>query len=199
MEKVLIVGLGNPGKEYVESRHNIGFKIVNALAKKLGVTQKKRKNYYLGKTILEGKDVLLARPLTFMNSSGIAVNKLVQYYKIDTQNNLIIVYDDADLPLGTIRIRSKGSSGGHKGVQSIIQELGTEDFPRLRIGIGKKEGNLRDHVLSKFGEEEKSIVEKVINTSLEAIIEIIKRDISEAMTTYNKKINHKINTRNSLK
>ena len=187
MEKFLIVGLGNPGKKYAESRHNIGFKVVNCLAKKLGVKQKKRKNYYLGKTIFEGKNVLLACPLTFMNLSGTAVSKLVRYHKIKVADNLIIVYDDADLPLGIIRIRTKGSSGGHKGIQSIIQELGTEVFPRLKIGIGKEEGNLRDYVLSKFSEGEKKIVEKTVNISLKALLDIIQGDISKAMSVYNVK------------
>jgi len=185
--KILIVGLGNPGKKYAKSRHNIGFKVVNCLAKELGVKQKKRKNYYLGKTIFEGKNILLARPLTFMNLSGTAVSKLVRYHKINIADNLIIVYDDADLPLGIIRIRPKGSSGGHKGIQSIIQELGTEVFPRLKIGIGKEEGNLRDYVLSKFSEGEKKIVEKTVNTSLKALLDIIQGDISKAMSVYNEK------------
>jgi len=182
-----VVGLGNPGRKYSETRHNVGFIFIKQIAKIWQVKVKKRK--FLSKTAevktSQGK-VILAMPQTYMNRSGAAVQELLQGSGIRPEK-LIVVYDDLDLPLGEIRIRKEGSGGRHKGVNSIIQEIGTKSFPRIRIGIGPSlsEQETTDFVLSPFSREERRILEDSLNKAQEALKMIIAGEIEKAMNCYN--------------
>jgi PTH1 family peptidyl-tRNA hydrolase len=188
-----VVGLGNPGLKYDFTRHNIGFRIIDNLAQDIGIEFKKVKSYYslVSRGKINNHKVMLAKPQNFMNLSGIAVSKIVSYYKIPF-SDLLIVYDDLNLELGQIRIRKKGSAGGHKGIESIIQYLGSEDIPRLRVGIGSSLFNSNidyiSYVLSGFKFEEREKVRGIIKLSTEAIKLIIENDFEEAMRMYNKKL-----------
>ncbi|MBM3924658.1 MAG: aminoacyl-tRNA hydrolase [SAR202 cluster bacterium] len=182
-----VVGLGNPGPEYAESRHNIGFMCVDSLAKKWGVKLgERRKLVVLEKTAFEGTDVVLAKPRTFMNASGEAVAYLLSRFG-GTASDLIIVYDEMDLPLGTIRIRGKGSSAGQKGIGNIIATLGNEAFPRLRVGIGRAAEGIggRDYVLSSFEKEERVAVKEVVERAGEAIECLLREGLERAMNKFN--------------
>ena len=184
----LIVGLGNPGSQYENTRHNAGFMAVDALAKKLGVTIKKLKFKSLtGQCVIGNKRCLLMKPSTFMNLSGQAVTEAMQFYKIKMQN-IIVIFDDAALPAGKIRIRRKGSDGGQNGVKNIIYLSGNDEFPRIKIGIGSpphKDYNLADWVLSHMSDEEMGNFNRTIE-KLDAIIELIVTDkINQAMNEYN--------------
>lgn len=188
-----MVGLGNPGAKYEFTRHNIGFRIVDSLAKDRGMEFKKVKSYYslVSRGKINHHKIILVKPQTFMNLSGKAVSKIAYYYKI-AFSDLLIVYDDLNLELGQLRIRKKGSAGGHKGMESIIQYLGSEDIPRMRIGIGMPplESNLNSvfYVLSNFDKEEEEKVKEIIQLSNEAIKKIIKDGFEEAMREYNRKL-----------
>ncbi|HID65408.1 MAG TPA: aminoacyl-tRNA hydrolase, partial [Aquificaceae bacterium] len=152
MDIRLLVGLGNPGKEYEKTRHNVGFMVIDELVKSLRAKKPSEEALSLVYKIrIGGKEVFLAKPLTYMNNSGAAVYNLLEEYGLSPEQ-MIVIYDDLDLPLGTIRLRLKGSSGGHKGVESIIKYIGTQNFPRLRIGIGrpKKKEDVVKYVLSPF-------------------------------------------------
>ena len=166
----LIIGLGNPGNEYKNTRHNIGFEVIDQLSKRLDISFANFKNIaYIAKAVCDTTNVILVKPLTYMNKSGIAVLKLKQYYKINIKDILIIV-DDYNLDLGNIRFKTKGSSGGHNGLQSIINSLGDQEFARLRIGIGKPcHKNLSDFVLSKFKPNERIIISDMINNACDAV------------------------------
>ena len=167
----LIAGLGNPGKQYAASRHNIGFLVINRLAKANGIELKGRKfKSRLGKGEIEGHNVILAKPQTFMNLSGEAVSAIAQYYKIIPQD-IIVVHDDLDIPFGTIKIKTKGGSGAHHGLDSIIALLHGDRFLRVRIGIGKppREGDDADFVLSPFNESESAQLDKVIDNAYKCL------------------------------
>ena len=184
----IVVGLGNPGKKYVGTRHNIGFALVDNLAKKHAVSFKKSIRL-LSKTAtinLRGEQVLLVKPQTYMNNSGQAVASIKNYYKL-TNDDFIIIYDDADLIVGKLRLRAAGSSGGHRGVQSIIEHLSDNKFARIKIGIGreKSENGLIDYVLGSFSSEEKKTIAPVLETTEEAVTEIIFGEFSEAMNKFN--------------
>jgi peptidyl-tRNA hydrolase, PTH1 family len=184
-----IVGLGNPGKEYQDTRHNIGFKIIDVLAKRHDVKLKRKWRFKgrAGLAAIEGKKTLLFEPLTYMNLSGRAVQPALNYYGIEPVN-LIVVVDDVNLDPGMVRIRSKGSAGGHNGLKSIISALGTEDFSRIRIGVGAKQaGSLKGHVLGRFTRNEKELIEAVIEQAADAVEKILKEGVSTAMNLYNKK------------
>jgi len=173
----LIAGLGNPGSQYKNTRHNLGFMVIEALADDLGASFKKckRTNSQRVKAKIGIKEVMLVKPQTFMNNSGISLRKISHYYKIKPKD-IWIIYDDIDLPLGKIRIRKKGSAGGHKGVASIIQELSTDEFNRFRIGIGSnREKNIpaEKYVLQKFSREE---IKKIKN-SIPQTLEILKKNL----------------------
>ena len=189
----ILVGLGNPGLRYEFTRHNIGFRIVDSLARDMGTEFKKVKSYYslISRGTINNHKVMLIKPQTFMNLSGRAVSKVVSYYKIPLQD-LLIVYDDLNLELGQIRIRKKGSTGGHKGIESIMQYLNSEDIPRLRIGIGNPSVNFNfdcvSYVLSNFNNDEEDKIEEVIQLSTEAIKTIIEDGFEKAMRKYNKKL-----------
>ncbi|MEK6645280.1 MAG: aminoacyl-tRNA hydrolase [Candidatus Firestonebacteria bacterium] len=179
----LIVGLGNPGKEYIGTRHNLGFSVIDELAKDFNIqVTKKFCNSLLGKGLYNESELLLAKPQTYVNLSGLAVLGLYQKYEID---NSIIIYDDMDLPLGKIRFRKDGSAGGHKGMNSIIVSLKRKDISRLRIGIGRPYGEAKDYVLSKFKKAELEIVRDILQKSKEAIYYFITNGIVASMNKYN--------------
>lgn len=183
----LIAGLGNPGLLYVKNRHNIGFKVINAISKsteiKIGQTERKAK---IGKGFYLGKEIILAKPRTYMNRSGESILSLAQLYNIDT-SRIIIIYDDLDLALGKIRIRSQGSAGGHNGLKSVINCLNTQDIKRVRVGInpGFKVADSAQFVLSNFNKEEHDIIEKVVQKASQATLSIVKDGLEVAMNTYN--------------
>jgi len=185
----LVVGLGNPGDKFDSTRHNVGFKAIDYLAYKLNVPLNKIgfKALY-GTTIIGNEKVVLAKPQTYMNLSGESVLNFYNYYKMDL-SHIIIIYDDIDLKVGDIRVRSKGSAGTHNGMKSIIYQLQSEDFPRVRIGVSPPplEWDLKDYVLSRFSEDEKECIEKGIENAAGAVITIINEDISAAQQLYNKK------------
>jgi peptidyl-tRNA hydrolase, PTH1 family len=165
----LIVGLGNPGREYEDTRHNVGFNVVEQIARRHRVDFKnsskwKARTARIGDV---GGGLLLAAPTTFMNLSGWAVREIATFHKLEPAA-LLVVVDDADLPLGRLRIRQSGSAGGHNGLKSIIQELGTVEFPRLRIGVGRQAGELRNHVLGRFGADEKAEIDAALVRAAEA-------------------------------
>jgi len=188
-----VVGLGNPGLKYEFTRHNIGFRIVDSLAQDIEVEFKKVKSYYslISRGMVNNHKVMLVKPQTFMNLSGRAVSKVVSYYKIPLQD-LLIVYDDLNLELGQVRIRKKGSAGGHKGIESIMQYLDSEEIPRLRIGIGNPSVNFNfdyvSYVLSNFNNEEKDKIGEVIQLSTDAIKTVIEDGFEKAMRKYNRKL-----------
>jgi len=188
-----VVGLGNPGSKYEFTRHNIGFRIVDSLARDIEIEFKKVKSYYslICRGMISNHKVILVKPQTFMNLSGRAVSKVVSYYKIPLQD-LLIVYDDLNLELGQVRIRKKGSTGGHKGIESIMQYLNNEDIPRLRIGIGNPSTNFNfdcvSYVLSNFNNDEKDKIKEVIQLSTEAMKTIIEDGFEKAMRKYNRKL-----------
>jgi len=182
----LIVGLGNPGAEYERTRHNVGWQAIDAFAKKFRIdVARHEKNALTGTGRVAGGSVLVAKPLTYMNLSGDAVRLLVNAYAEST-DEVMIVYDDIDLPLGKLRIRPNGSAGTHNGMRSIIAELGTENFPRLRIGIGSPETHLRDYVLDEFARDEQPIVERAITRAVDALVLFLRGDLRRAMTEFNR-------------
>ena len=188
-----MIGLGNPGSKYEFTRHNIGFRIIDSLARDMGIEFNKVKSYYslISRGMINNHKVMLVKPQTFMNLSGRAVNRVVSYYKIPLQD-LLIVYDDLNLELGQVRIRKKGSSGGHKGIESIMQYLNSEDIPRLRIGVGNPSVNYNfdcvSYVLSNFNNDEEDKIEEVIQLSTEAVKTIIEDGFEKAMRKYNRKL-----------
>ena len=182
----IIAGLGNPGKEYTSTRHNAGYMAIDYLAEKLNVKLNKLKfNSVYGDTSINGEKVMLVKPVTYMNRSGIAIAEIMKFYKIEVEN-LIVIYDDIDLPLGTLRIRPNGSPGTHNGMKSIISSINNGEFPRIRIGIGRNENmDLADYVLQKFSQSERDLINPIIEKAAEASIEIINKSIDSAMQKYN--------------
>lgn len=183
----LIVGLGNPEQEYKQTRHNMGFDTINKIAKKYNIEINKNKFQGIyGKGEIEGKKVIILKPQTYMNLSGICIKQYISYYKIE-QDKLLIIYDDMDIEPGKIKIRKKGSSGGHNGLKSIIQEIGTEEFQRIRIGIGKPSEyqDKINYVIGKVQEQELVELEKGTEKAEQAITEIIKNGIDIAMNKFN--------------
>lgn len=183
----LIVGLGNPEREYGNTRHNMGFDTINKLSKKYNIEVSKNKFQGLyGKGEIEQEKIILLKPQTYMNLSGICIKQFVDFYKIE-QEKILVIYDDMDIELGKIKIRKKGSSGGHNGMKSIIHELGTEEFQRIRIGIGKPIGyqDKINYVIGKIPEKEISELEKGVDKAEEAVIEIIKNGIDIGMNKFN--------------
>lgn len=186
----LIAGLGNPGKQFEHTRHNMGFDTVDELVERHRVPQSgvRCKGMY-GKGMIEGEKVILLKPLTYMNLSGEAVRGLADYFKIDPENELIVIYDDIDLEPGQIRVRKKGSAGGHNGIKDIIAKLGTQNFIRVRIGVGAKPKNwdLADHVLSRFTPGEKKLVDAAILRAASAVEKILTDGVDAAMNEYNRR------------
>ena len=186
----IIAGLGNPGKEYAQTRHNAGYMVIDELAEKYNISVMTVKNRALvGKGTIEGQKVILVKPITFMNASGESIRPLADYYKIDPQEELIVISDDITLAPGQIRIRKKGSSGGHNGLKSIIRHLGSEDFKRIRVGVGEKPKgyDLVDYVLGHFSGEEKKLMEEGCARAAEAARMMLTGDTDRAMNEYNRK------------
>ena len=188
METIYVIaGLGNPGKKYHYTRHNVGFLVVDILAEKynISVTQIKHKAL-IGTGTIEDKKIILVKPQTYMNNSGESLIEVVEWYKVPLEQ-LIVIYDDMDLPLGKLRIRAKGSSGTHNGMKSVIYHLQSENFPRIRVGIDKKPEELDtiDYVLGKFTEDEKKVVFDSLVRAAEAAVTIITSGINEAMNMFN--------------
>jgi len=183
----MIVGLGNPTKTYDGTRHNIGFAVIDQIAadQDISVNEKKHKAKF-GKGYIGGEKVILAKPQTYMNLSGESVRVLMDYYKV-SEDELIVIYDDTSLDVGQIRIRQKGSAGGHNGIKSIISHLGTMEFPRIKVGIGSKPPgfDLADYVLSKFKEGEKDVIKEAVISASDAVRVIITDNIDEAMNRFN--------------
>lgn len=184
-----IIGLGNPGKKYEKTRHNIGFMIVDTVAFFLKCPKKEEECCFSKIINCFEHDVLLVKPQTYMNNSGIAVKNLIDEYNLNP-NEILVIYDDLDLPLGTMRIRKSGSSGGHRGVKSIIENIKTENFPRLKIGIGRPERKeqVADYVLSPFSKDEEIIAEKITNEAANCILNVLKYGIDKSLNSCNKKI-----------
>ncbi|MHC6181432.1 aminoacyl-tRNA hydrolase [Clostridium sp. JNZ X4-2] len=181
----LIVGLGNIGTKYEHTRHNIGFDSVNLLSDKYNIPiNRKRFKGFCGEGIIENNRVILLKPSTYMNLSGESVAEAVNFYKIDS-NNIIIMHDDIDIPMGKLRIRTHGSAGGHNGVKNIILNLATDQFLRIKIGVGKPEGQLISHVLGKFSKDDRIHMEKVLAVSEEVVECILKSGVEEAMNRFN--------------
>ncbi|RKI91794.1 aminoacyl-tRNA hydrolase [Parablautia intestinalis] len=187
----IIAGLGNPKKEYDNTRHNIGFEVIDALADKYNISVLDIKNKAMtGKGIIEGQKVILVKPLTYMNLSGESIRPLADYYKIDYETELIIISDDINLPPGQIRIRKKGSAGGHNGLKNIIRNLGSSDFQRIRVGVGEKpkEYDLADYVLGHFTKEEKFLMKEGVEKAVKAAEMMLKGDTDQAMNEFNRKV-----------
>ena len=190
----LIVGLGNPGKQYENTRHNVGFDAVDLLVDEYRVPSsgKQHKAMY-GKGVIAGQKVILAKPLTYMNLSGESVRSLVEYYKIDPEEELIVIYDDISLEPGKIRIRKKGSAGGHNGIKNIIAQLGTQNFQRIKVGVGEKPKgwDLADYVLGHFSKEDRELMEEGYDRADHAVGMILNGEIEAAMNQYNRKVKPK--------
>ncbi len=187
----LIVGLGNPESRYDQTRHNIGFDAVDSLAKAWSLSWKENKRFQglIAEGISPyGNKIRLLKPLTYMNRSGQAVRAVIDWYKI-APGSVLVIYDDMDLPVGRLRIRRSGSAGGHNGMKSIISHLGSQDFPRLRIGIGKSTGKRQTigHVLGKFAPEEKKVIQEMLDISVNAVEKSLKEGVEKAMNIYNSK------------
>ena len=182
----IIVGLGNPGKQYENTRHNMGFLAVDLLAEKYNIDVNKIKfKALVGEGRIAGQKVLLVKPQTYMNLSGEAVRQAMDFYKIDPEE-LIVIYDDIDIPTGTFRIRKKGSPGTHNGMRNIFQHIQTNDFPRIRVGIGSgKKDNLAGYVTGGISKSEQEILEDVLKSSADAAACIIEKGIDKAMNEYN--------------
>lgn len=185
----IIAGLGNPTREYVGTRHNIGFDGITALADKyrISVTENDHKAL-CGKGVIMGQKVLLMKPQTYMNLSGEAIADAARFYKVEPED-IIVIYDDINLEPGSIRVRVKGSAGGHNGMKNIIQHLGSEDFPRVRIGVGEKpkEWDLKDYVLGHFSAEDEPKMRAALADAVTAVELILTDDIGQAMNVFNKK------------
>lgn len=186
----LIVGLGNPTKQYEKTRHNIGFDVIDALADKynISVTEKKHKAV-CGRGTMEGQKVVLAKPQTFMNLSGQSVAELLNYYKMDPERELIVIFDDISLAPGNLRIRKKGSAGGHNGIKNIIALTGTQNFMRIKVGVGEKPKgwDLADYVLGRFDDTERRLVEDAIKDAADACALMVQDEVEKAMNVFNKK------------
>ena len=185
----IIAGLGNPTKEYEKTRHNVGFEVIDVLADRLftSVDEKKFKGYY-GKAVIGGEKVILLKPQTFMNLSGESVRAAADFYKVDP-DHIIVVYDDVSLDVGQLRIRTKGSAGGHNGIKNIIAHLGTQEFPRIKVGVGAKppKMDLAAYVLSRFGAEEQKIMDEAFGEAAEAAVMMMTTGAERAMNHYNAK------------
>ena len=185
----LIVGLGNPGTEYAATRHNIGFDMVTYLSDKYGIAlRSKEGKAIVGKGVIEGQKVMLVQPQTYMNLSGESVRALMDYYKLTT-DEIVIIYDDISMPVGQVRIRPKGSAGGHNGIKSIIAHLGTQEFPRIKIGVGAKpeNGDLVKQVLGRFSKEDDAKIRDVFALAEEGLLAILQEDVKTAMNAVNGK------------
>ena len=186
----LIAGLGNPTAKYAKTRHNAGFDVIDAIADKYGIDMNLKKgNAFCGMGYIEGQKVMLAKPQTFMNLSGDSVSELVNFYKLDPTRELIVVFDDISLAPGNLRIRKKGSAGGHNGIKDIIAKIGTDQFERVKVGVGEKPAgwDLADHVLGRFSPEDREKFEDAVKDAVDAVSLMVQDRTDEAMNRYNRK------------
>lgn len=186
----VIVGLGNPGKKYENTRHNAGFLAIDALAEKYGININEKKHKALcGTGVIEGVKVLLVKPQTFMNLSGESVGEVLNFYKLDPEEDMLVIYDDISLAPGNIRIRKKGSAGGHNGIKSLIAHTGTQVFMRIKVGVGEKPSgwDLADYVLGHFSEEDHAKLKEAMPDIIGAAVMMSQGDVDQAMNNYNAK------------
>ena len=191
LEMFAIIGLGNPGKEYENTRHNAGFNSVDAIAKKYGIDISKNEfKSKVGQGFIDGQKVILVKPQTYMNNSGEAVREVVDFYKLDSTSEIMIIYDDISLDVGMIRVRDKGSAGGHNGIKSIIAHLGSEALLRIRVGVGDKgeNGDLVKHVLGTFKGDDETTIKESYEKAVDAATLILNDNFEKAMNIYNKKV-----------
>ena len=184
----IIAGLGNPDEKYQGTRHNVGFDVVDRLAEKYQIAVDTKKHRALiGKGVIEGQKVLLVKPQTYMNLSGESIRSLVEYYKIDPEEELIVIYDDISLEPGKIRIRKKGSAGGHNGIKNIIAQLGTQNFQRIKVGVGEKPKgwDLADYVLGHFSKEDRGLVDDALKRAAGAVELMVQGEVDQAMNQFN--------------
>ena len=186
----VIVGLGNPGRKYENTRHNAGFMMVDALADKYGISIKEKRHKALcGTGVIEGVKVLLVKPETYMNLSGESVGEIMNFYKLDPEEEMLVIYDDISLAPGNIRIRKKGSAGGHNGIKSLIAHTGTQNFMRIKVGVGEKpkDWDLADYVLGHFSEEDIKELKDVTGSVIQAAILMMQGNADKAMNDFNAK------------
>lgn len=186
----VIVGLGNPGKKYENTRHNAGFIAIDALADKYGISISEKKHKALcGSGVIEGNKVVLVKPQTFMNLSGESVRSIMDFYKIDPEEDMLVIYDDISLAPGNIRIRKKGSAGGHNGIKSIIAHAGTQNFMRIKVGVGEKPSgwDLADYVLGHFSDEDNVKLKEIMPDIIQAVTFMVQGDVDKAMNDFNAK------------
>ena len=186
----IIAGLGNPTKEYEGTRHNVGFDVIDRLSEKYNIAVDTKKHRALiGKGMIAGQKVILAKPQTYMNLSGESIRSLLDYYKVDEEHELLVIYDDVSLGVGQLRIRAKGSAGGHNGIKNIIAHLGGQVFPRIKIGVGEKppKYDIADYVLGHFSKAEKVLMDEGYDNAVRAVEMIVSGDIEGAMNEYNRK------------
>ena len=186
----IIAGLGNPTKEYEGTRHNVGFDVIDRLSERynIDVTMEKHRAL-IGKGMIAGQKVILVKPQTYMNLSGESIRSVIDYYKVDPETELLVIYDDISLEVGQLRIRRKGSAGGHNGIKNIIANLGSSVFPRIKVGVGEKPKgyDLADYVLGKFSKEDRVLMEEGYDLACEASALIMQGAIDQAMNEYNQK------------
>ena len=190
----IIAGLGNPTLQYEGTRHNVGFDVIDTLADKYNISVDARKSRaFIGKGMIEGQKVILVKPQTYMNLSGESIRGLVDYYKIDVEHELLVIYDDICLDVGQLRIRKKGSAGGHNGIKNIIANLGTQNFPRIKVGVGEKpkKYDLADYVLSHFSKAERELMEEGYQKAVKAVEMLLDGEMEAAMNEYNRKVKPK--------
>ena len=191
MSKMFIIaGLGNPTKEYEGTRHNVGFDVIDRLSEKYNIAvDTKKHRAFIGKGMIAGQKVILAKPQTYMNLSGESIRSLLDYYKVDEEHELLVIYDDVSLGVGQLRIRAKGSAGGHNGIKNIIAHLGGQVFPRIKIGVGEKppKYDLADYVLGHFSKAEKILMDEGYDNAVRAVEMIVSGDIEGAMNEFNRK------------
>jgi PTH1 family peptidyl-tRNA hydrolase len=183
----IIIGLGNPGRKFEHNRHNVGFMLLNRLAARLGESfGKVQSKALVARSTYQGERIILVKPQTFMNNSGKAVSSLVRFYKVPLEN-MLVAYDDVDLPMGILRLRPMGGSAGQKGMQSIIEQLRTEEFPRLRIGTGRPPGKKEaaDYVLQDFPPQEHELLDEILDRAVDAILTFIQDGLDKAMNLFN--------------
>ena len=187
----LIVGLGNPGRQYEATRHNMGFDVIDKLVEEYNVPQSGVKfNAMYGKGRIGGQPVILMKPLSYMNLSGGPVRDMANYFKIDPETEMIVIYDDIDLEPGQLRIRKQGSAGGHNGIKNIIAQIGTQVFKRVKVGVGEKPKgyDLADYVLGHFSKEERAVMEDAFECAAEAAVCMMNDSMEHAMNQFNKKV-----------
>ena len=187
----IVAGLGNPGSKYEKTRHNVGFRVIDRLAEKYHINMNMKKHKAVcGTGVIEGVKVLLVKPQTYMNLSGESIREILDFYKTDPEREFLVIYDDISLEPGQLRIRKKGSAGGHNGVKNIIHHLGSQAFPRIKVGVGgKPEGyDLADYVLGRFPAEERKKVDEAVRCAADAVGLMVQSRTDEAMNLYNKKV-----------